>query len=62
MTDKRRADLAHDTAGELSDCARDGAASAYLNKPEDACPYGWDTAQGIIWLQAWRLTTDRLSD
>lgn len=29
---------------------------------EDACPYGWDTAQGIIWLQTYRLTLDRIAD
>jgi hypothetical protein len=58
-----RAAAATETADELSQIAREGALRAFSpHGVEDDCPFGHDTAQGIIWLQAFRLTTDRMND
>jgi hypothetical protein len=57
-----RRQIATDTREECVDAAYYGACHAVDGDTEDACPYGHDTAQGIIWLQAFRLTTDRMND
>lgn len=54
--------LRRKTAQELQNCASQGSRAADAGEPEDACPYATDTAQGIIWTQAYRLTLDRLGD
>jgi hypothetical protein len=61
-TTNPRASVAIETADELAQIARQGVHRAFGNGTEDDCPYGHTTAQGIIWLQAFRLTTDRMSD
>lgn len=47
-----------ETARELMDAASAGTKAA----SEDECPFGADTAQGIIWTQAFRLNHDRAAD
>jgi hypothetical protein len=51
-----------ETADELRTIAEDGAQAAFDRKAERSCPFYEDSAQGIIWTQAFRLTADRLSD
>ena len=72
--DRRVAVKAHEKAREavrkaVSDELREavvlGTKAAFSGVPEaadEACPYARDTAQGIAWTQAYRLTADRLAD
>lgn len=60
--EKARDGVRKDTARELMDIASAGTKAANAGEPEDACPYATDSAQGIIWTQAYRLTTDRRAD
>lgn len=68
--EKAREKVRKDTGQELANCAVAGArAAAYslsnkatLTEAEDGCPFGHDTAQGVVWLQSLRLTWDRLND
>lgn len=69
--DRRTAAQAHTKAarvmqsqlrGELQEAANVGLRTAIDGQPEDAIPYGADTAQGIIATQAYRLAVDRLAD
>lgn len=56
--EKARDAVRKDTARELMDIASAGTKAA----SEDECPYASDSAQGIIWTQAHRLTKDRKAD
>lgn len=55
-----------DTAAELANAVHQGAAAAFAQEAEEAAReaagYSADTAQGITWTQAYRLTLDRLND
>ena len=51
----------HDTARELMNIASAATKEAFAGRTEN-CPYATDSAQGIIWTHAYRLTLDRLTD
>ena len=57
-----RDDVRKETADELSHAAFDGTWAAFAGDPETVCPFATDTAQGIVWTQAFRLTLDRIGD
>jgi hypothetical protein len=60
--EKAKKQLRLDTAKELTDAVHAATKAALAGEPEDVCPFGADTAQGIIWTQAYRLTKDRHGD
>jgi hypothetical protein len=57
-----RLQIMTDTRQEVASAAYNGASAAYDGAGENACPFGFDTAQGIIWIQAFRLTRDRMEE
>jgi len=63
---KAHAKVRKDTVAELHNAASQGASAAFKLEPEaearEAAGYAADTAQGITWTQAYRLTKDRLAD
>ena len=56
------AQIAADTSSEVAEAATEGARAGFLGRPESSCPFDFDTAQGIIWTQAFRLTVDRVRE
>lgn len=60
--EKARDGVRKGAARELMDAASAGTRAAEAGEAEATCPFSADTAQGVVWTQAFRLATDRMAD